>query len=90
MNSCAPCRVRGAVDDRGAVGDVGLQVLRQLDRLELRRRRRHVGDVDEPGVDGALGELADDPGDVGLERADVGEDRVRLVGFGSRSSTSRV
>ena len=37
-----------------------------------------VGDVDEAGVDRALGELADDPGDVGLVRAHVGEDRLAL------------
>src|SRR4051812_1395666 len=61
-------RVRGAVDDGGGVGDVGLQVLRQLDRLELVAGGDHVGDVDEPGVDRALRELADDSGDVGLER----------------------
>ena len=89
MNACAPVGIVRAVDHRGAVGDVGLEVGRQVDRLERAVGGDDIGDVDEAGVDGALGELADDPGDVGLERAHVVEDRPDSSA-GSPSRTSRV
>ena len=67
-------------DHAGGVGHLGLERRGQLDRLERVAGGVHVGHVDEAGVGGALGELADDPLHVGLVRADVGEDRLLLVG----------
>ena len=73
---------------RDAVGDRRLELVRQLDRLQLVVGRADVGDVDEAGVDRALGELADDPPDVGLLGAHVR--RIALLSRPELSSTVRV
>ena len=78
-NALACFGVLGALDDRDAVGDraaaasSGSSIAFSLPSVAL-----DVGDVDEAGVDRALGELADDAADVGLLGAHVGQDRLAL------------
>ena len=65
--------------DRDSVGDVRADVRRQFDRHDRAITCRYVAAIDESGIDGALVQLADDPGDIGLAGGDVVEDRLRLV-----------
>ena len=66
MKACAPSAVARALDDRDAVLDGRLERVGQLDRPQLAAGALDVGAVDEPGVDRALRQLADDAADVGL------------------------
>jgi hypothetical protein len=84
-----PPRLGRAVDDRGAVGDVGLQLGRQLDRAKIVPRGVDVGRIDDAGVGGPGGELADDALDPGSSERTLARIASRSA-LGRRSSTPRV
>jgi hypothetical protein len=68
-----------ALDHGDTVRHLRVEVGRKVDRLQLALGRLDVGDVDEPGVDRSLRDLAHDAGDVGLVGAHVAEDRRLLI-----------